>query len=128
MTGLSRKHTGIRIFWGLIALYMLNICVDSPDLFPNQPENLNINDQESVIELVVEQVLDLGDVIPEYDDNDTEEHTSSKTSVNLDHFIVDKASIAFQQNLSLLKNQNTLFALANFRNLSLEVDAPPPKF
>ena len=128
MTGLSRKHTGIRIFWGLIALYMLNICVDSPDLFPNQPENLNINDQESVIELVVEQVLDLGDVIPEYDDNDTEEHTSSKTSVNLDHFIVDESAIAFQQNFSLLKKQNTLFALANFRNLSLEVDAPPPKF
>ena len=128
MTGLSRKHTGIRIFWGLIALYMLNICVDSPDLFPNQPENLNINDQESVIELVVEQVLDLGDVIPEYDDNDTEEHTSSKTSVTLDHFIVDKSLIAFQQNFSLLKKQNTLFALANFRNLSLEVDAPPPKF
>ena len=128
MTGLSRKHTGIRIFWGLIALYMLNICVDSPDLFPNQPENLNINDQESVIELVVEQVLDLGDVIPEYDDNDTEEHTSSKTSVNLDHFIVDKASIAFQQNFSLLKNQNTLFALANFCTLSLEVDAPPPRY
>ena len=128
MTGLSRKHTGIRIFWGLIALYMLNICVDSPDLFPNQPENLNINDQESVIELVVEQVLDLGGVIPEYDDNDTEEHTSSKTSVNLDHFIVDKASIAFQQNFSLLKNQNTLFALANFCTLSLEVDAPPPRY
>ena len=128
MTGLSRKHTGSRIFWGLIALYMLNICVDSPDLFPNQPENLNINDQESVIELVVEQVLDLGDVIPEYDDNDTEEHTSSKTSVNLDHFIVDKSSIAFQQDFSLQKKQNTLFALANFRNLCLEVDAPPPKF
>ena len=128
MTGLSRKHTGIRIFWGLIALYMLNICVDSPDLFPNQPENLNINDQESVIELVVEQVLDLGDVIPEYDDNDTEDHTSSKTSVNLDHFIVDKSSIAFQQDFSLQKKQNTLFALANFRNLCLEVDAPPPKF
>ena len=128
MTGLSRKHTGIRIFWGLIALYMLNICVDSPDLFPNQPENLNINDQESVIELVVEQVLDLGNVIPEYDDNDTEDHTSSKTSVNLDHFIVDKSSIAFQQDFSLQKKQNTLFALANFRNLSLEVDAPPPKF
>ena len=128
MTGLNRKHTGIRIFWGLIALYMLNICVDSPDLFPNQPENLNINDQESVIELVVEQVLDLGDVIPEYDDNDTEEHTSSKTSVNLDHFIVDKSSIAFQQDFSLQKKQNTLFALANFRNLCLEVDAPPPKF
>ena len=128
MTGLSRKHTGIRIFWGLIALYMLNICVDSPDLFPNQPENLNINDQESVIELVVEQVLDLGDVIPEYDDNDTEEHTSSKTSVNLDHFIVDKSSIALQQDFSLQKKQNTLFALANFRNLCLEVDAPPPKF
>ena len=128
MTGLSGKHTSIRIFWGLIALYMLNICVDSPDLFPNQPENLNINDQESVIELVVEQVLDLGDVIPEYDDNDTEEHTSSKTSVNLDHFIVDKSSIAFQQDFSLQKKQNTLFALANFRNLCLEVDAPPPKF
>ena len=128
MTGLSHKHTGIRIFWGLIALYMLNICVDSPDLFPNQPENLNINDQESVIELVVEQVLDLGNVIPEYDDNDTEDHTSSKTSVNLDHFIVDKSSIAFQQDFSLQKKQNTLFALANFRNLCLEVDAPPPKF
>ena len=128
MTGLSGKHTSIRIFWGLIALYMLNICVDSPDLFPNQPENLNINDQESVIELVIEQVLDLGDVIPEYDDNDTEEHTSSKTSVNLDHFIVDKSSIVFQQDFSLQKKQNTLFPLANFRNLSLEVDAPPPKF
>ncbi|MEE3243138.1 MAG: hypothetical protein VX226_00605, partial [Bacteroidota bacterium] len=114
MTGLSRKHTSIRIFWGLIALYMLNICVDSPDLFPNRAENLNYNDQESVIELVVEQVLDLGDIIPEYDDNDAEEHTSSKTSANLDYFIVDASAIAIQQNFSLLKQQNTLFALANF--------------
>ncbi|RXG27199.1 hypothetical protein [Leeuwenhoekiella marinoflava] len=128
MRGLNRKHTGIRIFWGLIALYMLNICVDSPDLFPNRPENLNINDQESVIELVVEQVFDLGDVIPEYDDNDTEEHTSSKTPVNLDHFIVDDSVIAFQQDFSLLKKQNTLFALANLRNPFLKVDAPPPKY
>lgn len=111
----------------LIALYMLNICVDSPDPFPNRLENLNYNDQESIIELVVEKVYGLGDVIPEYDDADAEDYTSSKTPTNLDNFILDQFDLTLQTEFILLRKENTFCSHSNFSTIFIEIDAPPPK-
>ncbi len=64
-----------------MGFYLLNISVDTADLNPNYlPEDLSINDQESIIELVIEQVLGFEDAIKEYDDNDLEDFFKKKIS------------------------------------------------
>ncbi|MEC8831632.1 MAG: hypothetical protein VX772_04680 [Bacteroidota bacterium] len=63
-----------------MGLYLLNVSVDSPDRYPDYiPENLSINDQESVIEILVEKVMGLGDVFVEYDDPDKEDHNGGSS-------------------------------------------------
>lgn len=69
-----------------MGLYFLNISVDTADLSPEYfSEDLTINDQESIIEIVVEKVLGYEDAIKEHDDHDREEH-NFKTNLKIDLF------------------------------------------
>ncbi|PKQ46158.1 hypothetical protein [Confluentibacter flavum] len=71
-----RNNTTVRFLWGFMALYFLNISVDTVDPYPNYiAEDLSFNDQESIVEIIVEQVLGFENAIEEHDDPDTEEHT-----------------------------------------------------
>ncbi len=79
-----RNNLFVRVLWGFLGLFLLNVSVDSPDPEPNHlPEDLSFNDQESIIEIVLEQLLGYDDAIVEYDDHDTEEHNKKK-SVRID--------------------------------------------
>ncbi|RRQ49752.1 hypothetical protein DZC72_03945 [Maribacter algicola] len=73
-----------------MGLYLLNISVDTIDPKPEYiPENLTFNDQESIVEIVVEQLLGFEEAFEEFDDPDTEEHNSpSKVKINLISAIV----------------------------------------
>ncbi|RXG15560.1 hypothetical protein DSM03_102209 [Leeuwenhoekiella aestuarii] len=127
MLKFGSHHFYIRRFWLLMALYVLNICVDSPDFSKNTPENLNINDQESIIELVVEQVLDLGDVIPEQDDADSEKHNSGKSPFSLDYFIFDD-HYSKENHIFLALNHQLTYCSDDFYKVAyLVIDAPPPQ-
>jgi hypothetical protein len=54
-----------------MALYLLNISVDTADSTPHYlPEDLTFNDQESIVEIVLEKILGFEDAIAECDDND----------------------------------------------------------
>lgn len=65
----------MNVLWGLMGLYILNISIDAADPTSNYlPEDLSYNDQESIIEIVVEQLLGFENAIREYDDHDKEEH------------------------------------------------------
>ena len=80
-----------------MGLYLLNISVDSDDPAPEHvPEDLSVNDQESIIELLVEKVLGFEGAIEEYDDFDTEDHTTknnTKIELILDFYCLDKLAI-----------------------------------
>jgi len=65
-----REHIIFRVFWGMLALHILNIGIDAPDLFFQQKENLAFNDIESIVELVLEDYLDIDNAIAEHDDSD----------------------------------------------------------
>lgn len=110
-----------------MGLYLLNISVDTADANPEDiPEDLSINDQESIIEIVFEQVLGYEDAFKEYDDHDTEDH-NKKTNVKIDlttHYIGEvvlnqKSIITARQNFP---NYNT-FLTKGFQKLNI----PPPK-
>lgn len=62
-----------------MSFYLLNISVDVADPNPQHiAEDLTYNDQESIIELFVEQVLGYENAINEYDEHDHENHNKKK--------------------------------------------------
>lgn len=60
-----------------MACYFINSIVDAPNL-NLYTSAVYFNEQETIIELVVEKVMDFGDVIPETNDTDNQEQTSLK--------------------------------------------------
>src|SRR5690606_22918466 len=88
MFGTLRHSIFIKYFWGFMALYLLNCSVDSPDGHPNYVvPDASFNDQESIIEVVVEQLLGYEDAIPENEDTDSEQHSNLKKSKYIDLYI-----------------------------------------
>lgn len=110
-----------------MGIYLLNISVDTSDSNPECiPEDLSINDQESVVEIIVEQVLGYEDAIKEYDDNDTEDHNKNTnlkielTAQQIDNSIIEKPiGKATKQKFP---DYNTYL-----QNGFLKLDTPPPK-
>lgn len=80
------RHSVSRILWGLMGLFFLNISVDTADFNPEYfSEDLTINDQESIIEIVVEGILGYEDAIKEHEDHDRAEH-NCKVNFKIDLF------------------------------------------
>lgn len=122
-----RNSVFTKFLWGLMGLYLLNISVDTADPNPEHiPEDLSINDQESIIEIVLEKVLGYEDAIKEYDDHDTEDH-NKKTNVKIDltnHYI---AEIVLNQESIITTRQNFPDHNTFLANGFLKLDIPPPK-
>lgn len=77
---LIREHIAFRVLWMVFALHILNCSVDTPDPNPDSvPEDLTVNDMESIVEFVLEQVFDINNAIAEHDENDTEDDSSGLT-------------------------------------------------
>lgn len=77
-----------RLICLFMALQLLNCSVDAPDASNIwTAEDLDYNEQESVVEILLEQIADLGDVIAEYDDDDASDETSGK-KIAVDYFIL----------------------------------------
>ncbi|MFZ1703251.1 MAG: hypothetical protein WAT79_02830 [Saprospiraceae bacterium] len=110
-----------------MGLFLLNISVDSADPNPEHiPEDLLINDQESIVEIVVEKFLGYEYAFKEYDDNDTEDH-NKKTNVKIDlttHYIKEEP-LNHQIIVTASRNfpDNNAFLTKGFQKL----DIPPPK-
>jgi len=106
---------------------LLNISVDNADPKPGHiPEDLSINDQESILEIVFEKVLCYEDTFKEYDDRDTEDH-NKKSNVKIDltaHYITEVIS---NQNAIVTARQNFPDYRAVLTNGFQKLDFPPPK-
>lgn len=110
-----------------MGLYLLNICVDTADPNPEHiPEDLSINDQESIVEIVLEKVLGYEDAIKEYDDYDAEDH-NKKSDIKIDlttHFSVDKP--LNQSIIEATRHKFPDYSTHLTRGFQ-KLDIPPPK-
>lgn len=89
-----RHHFLVRFLCGLVAAIILNFAVDAPDLYDNHiPEDLSYNDIESVVEWVLESVLQIEDAVVEHDDND--QNSPLKIDKHLDLFYDYSCSAVF---------------------------------
>lgn len=110
-----------------MGFYLLNISVDSADPNPEHiPEDLSINDQESIIEIVVEKVLGYEDAIKEYDDYDTEDHNKKK-NVKIDLLAQVTPANAFDHKPSDHSKNHFPDYTARLSKGFHELDSPPPK-
>lgn len=111
-----------------MALYLLNISVDTSDPNPEQVlEDLTFNDQESIIEIIVEQVFGFEDAIEEYDDHDTEETNNKNNFKKIDlavHLISGYNTLHFTFEPSKLRIPDLDVRLTNGFSL---LNIPPPK-
>jgi hypothetical protein len=106
---------------------MLNISVDIADMNPEHiPENLSINDQESIVEIIIEKILGFEDAIKEYDDVDTEDH-NSKTNVQIDLTTLFFTEVLFNQLFHETTEHYFPNYIAHLKNGFLKLDIPPPK-
>lgn len=110
-----------------MAIYVLNLSVDSPDAQVNHlPEDLSINDMESVVEIILEGWLEIEDAIPEHDESDANDGTMPfKKSFDIFYMEFKKGSTRASE--FFLKN-NFWNYKRNFRQQFYpEFTPPPPK-
>ena len=101
-----------------LALQLLNGSVDAPDADQfGIKEDLNHNEQESVVEILVEKVFGYGDVIAEYDDGNSGDESSAKKILSFDFFLVPS---------DLLVNTTPFFTFCN--RYDLRPDLYPQHF
>lgn len=111
----------------LIGLHFFNVSVDTKDPYPEFiPEDLSINDQESIVEIIIEKLLGYEDAIVEYDDHDTEDHnkkTKSKIDLSI-HAIVCNTinSLVFEIKGHKFPDYKTYLIKGFYKP-----DLPPPK-
>jgi hypothetical protein len=127
MIGLLRNSAISKILFGFMAVYMVNICVVPPPLQSDRVQSqLSINEQESIVEIIVEKVLGFEDAVEDYDDTDRE-NQSKKTNHKLET-LVHKESLnltyfAFPDLNQKLFSYNAPAVLSCF----IQIETPPPQ-
>jgi len=67
LMGYIKNHIGNRVLCLLMALHILNFSIDNPHtLFEHNKVQANFNEIDSVVELVLEDVLNIENAIPEH--------------------------------------------------------------
>jgi len=112
-----------------MAVYLLNCSVDRPDEHADHvPENLQINDQESIVELILEVGLGLDDAIPEQEDADADQENSMKKTFSFDLFLVFERSRKATQSIFRIHTDFSVNNPGGIRPGFFEIPSPPPDF
>lgn len=75
MLNAIRNSVFSRLLWGIVAIYLLNISIDTADPDPEVIANYSqLNPQESFAEILLEKVLNFEDAFAEHDDHENEDH------------------------------------------------------
>ena len=125
--GLIRNSFLTQVFCGLMGIYILNMSIDAADFHPECiSEDLSFNDQESIVELVVEQILGFEKAFKEYDDHDsTKNHQKKEVKNSMDaHRILSLEIPPSIERINKLRHGEIPFVLTKG---SKEFDTPPPK-
>lgn len=125
---ISRNNKIIRLFWFVLGLYFLNISVDATDsLYAEKKENLAINNQESIIEIVIEKVFGFDNAIAEFDDNDNSQNSIFKKIKSFEYIIEYQNATCFLIPLISCSKEADKLTIQHISNPLLEIISPPPK-
>lgn len=129
MIPIIRNSRTLKLFWLLLSIHFLNISVDSQDIRPDYvAEDLSINDQESVVEIVLEQFLHIENAIAEHDESDTEGQNQKKGSFQFELISGHSSEKEFLKDLDAESAKLILFDHQNRVNSGFHrIDTPPPR-
>ena len=123
-----REPIAFKIFWLAMALLIFNCSVDTPDPQPeNVPEDLSYNDMESIVEIVLEQVLDIDNAIAEKDDPDTDGDNGLNLKRGLDFSYHQSFIKTPLFNSSIAVCKHALYKEQYSEQFHPELIPPPPK-
>ena len=115
-----------RVLALVLAVHFLNISMDSKDSDPDSiPEDLSVNDIESISEFIAELVLGWQDAFSEHEEADNE---GSGSPDYYKYYFSNQLFVT--SGASWMDASGTKFLLKNsvrFDSLSRDITAPPPK-
>jgi len=116
-----------RILCFALALYFLNFSIDTRDANPDSiPEDLSINDIESVAEFLAEEVMEFQNAFEEHDERDADEGGMFDFSKEVFYSGMNRieVEVPFQ---ALVDTTFFIPSGPSLSFLSREVIAPPPR-
>lgn len=122
-----RTKTIFRQLYLLLALHLLNISVDPPDIRLLQlREDATINDMESIGEWVVETMLCQDDCIPETDEQESSEHVQSLSALPI-FLVPQKTQLSLYQRMHHNRRQLPKDPSMFSPQYSPGIFSPPPE-
>lgn len=112
-----------------MALLLLNCSVDTTGLFADSVETKQLiaNDQESIIEIVVEQFLGFDNLIPESFDDDMDQKANLKKAKLIDIFILPHFSSTNDFIASENKKIDINISHNQWDKFHFKIPSPPPE-
>lgn len=118
----------MKAFCCLMLLQIFNICIDPPDLYPEYiAEDLNYNEMESIVEIILEKCIALGDVITETDDDDTKQMIKNNTVTLIQLIPNNHSRELFEVIVESLYRSYILVEFDLPNQFKADLETPPPK-
>lgn len=126
---LKKVHIGHRLLWVLMALHILNFSIDNPHtLFEQNKVDTDFDEVDSVVELVLEDVLSIDDAIPE---NHTKTPVSQKFNAKKVVWMFDQQeSLKFEEPVAAnFRIVQTSIHYTNpiYNSPQVNIFSPPPQ-
>lgn len=118
-----------QIFCYVFAILIFNISIDPPDMLVNLDndveleEDLNINEMESVAEVILEQGFDIKNALPESDDPDSDNLLKKLHFFALNKDFYKLKQLTFVSRICKNPNDNSLYYYTGF----FSIISPPPE-
>ena len=110
-----------------MAAYILNISVDAPDVMANKAEDLSFNDQESIVEIVIEKILNYDNLIKERDDNDSNDQSPVKKNLQFDYFVLHKVTTETSESQTQITKSTCFWKTKKAKLPYYKKSSPPPE-
>ncbi|TRW22067.1 hypothetical protein FMM05_19150 [Flavobacterium zepuense] len=124
-----KKYTNARLLCLLIALHILNFSIDNPHtLFEHNKVDTDFNEVDSVVELVLEDVMNIDNAIPEHHSKTplTNKFNAKKVVWTFEHYepIVFKEAVAENYKEVFANN---FYSNPIYNSPLVNIFSPPPQ-
>ncbi len=103
---------------------MINLSVDVADDLEGSSFDPSVNEIESIVELVLEVIMERGDALPEHDEPDPEAETYLTV---LDHIIPTSGTFNLESKHYFARGNFPVVIPINYKNPVLSSPLPPPR-
>jgi hypothetical protein len=120
-----RSILPVRAVIFMLSAEILNLSIDPPDLRPNHPEDLSVNDIESIAELVLENVFGVNNAVKEQEDHDAPDGNPFILKIDLYSAVCLK--LQPRPYFSTVTKSYQELQKSVFKSLHSDIASPPPK-